>query len=249
MDVERILLVERRLGVGDRLAGQLRGAGYEVIRAGTSSECLRQCDWQKPAVAIIGDSLHGQDWLALTAELRALHAGLGIILIASGNDDFEHVAGLNAGADSYFPAVAHPHVVLAQVRSLLRRHTPRPAPPVHEIQLGQYLVNLLMRQITDDQGREITPTPGEYALLAGLIKQRGVAVSRDELVASLRPMGDACALGDLRSVDVLIGRLRRKLDRHPDRAPLIQTVYGKGYRLVREDELGVAGAVCPALDH
>ena len=104
------------------------------------------------------------------------------------------------------------------------------------MQVGEYRIDLLQRHIRSREGQFLQLTPGEFSLLACLLTQRGQVVGRSTLLAALHP-GQDDRLGDLRTVDTLVVRLRRKLERDPAHPELIQTVYGKGYRLALEEEL------------
>jgi DNA-binding response OmpR family regulator len=104
------------------------------------------------------------------------------------------------------------------------------------VQLGDYRIDLLQRHIRNRDNQSLQLTPGEFSLLTCLLTQRGRVVGRCTLLAALHP-GQEDRLGDLRTVDTLMVRLRRKLERDPAHPVLIQTVYGKGYRLALEEEL------------
>jgi len=84
---------------------------------------------------------------------------------------------------------------------------------------------------------DVSLTPGEFAVLIGLIERRGHAVNRHELLTFLRRGQEDAEDVDVRTVDALIVRLRRKLEVSPNRPQLIMTVYGKGYRLANEAEI------------
>lgn len=115
--------------------------------------------------------------------------------------------------------------------------------PVH---MGNYRIDLLHRRIRTRDDREVVLTPGEFSLLMGLLEHRGRAVARPTLLSGLH-RGQSGELGDQRTVDTLVVRLRRKLECDPSRPRLIQTVYGKGYRLAPEEELAAANAGQPQL--
>ncbi len=218
------------------LLPHLQGIGLDVLPARSSEDCLRLHRQEQPDLAIIATQPWNDGWIPLTRALRSGDGGLGIIILAGRADPVDHVAALDNGADCFLLADTHPHVLLSQARRLLQRCQTASGSPLQEVRVGRYQVNLLLRRITAGDGRSIALTAGEFALLAGLVKHRGQPVSRDDLLAFLRPMGDAYACGDLRTIDTLIGRLRKKLDGGYGRSNLIQTIYGKGYRLVSQDE-------------
>lgn len=113
------------------------------------------------------------------------------------------------------------------------------------IHVGNYRIDLLHRRIRSRDDREVPLTPGEFSLLMGLLEHRGEVVTRHTLLPALQ-RGQAGNHGDLRTVDTLVVRLRRKLESDdPNQPRLIQTVYGKGYRLALEEELSAAAAAQP----
>lgn len=106
------------------------------------------------------------------------------------------------------------------------------------ILVGRYRIDLLHRRIRNRDDQEVILTPGEFSLLMGLLEHRGQIVDRTTLHGLLQP-SQSGGRSDQRTVDTLMVRLRRKLECDPSRPRLIQTVYGKGYRLANEDELSV----------
>lgn len=102
------------------------------------------------------------------------------------------------------------------------------------VHVGRLRIDLLHRHIRTRDNQFLQLTPGEFSLLAGLLAQRGQVVSRSTLLAGLHP-GHQEPTGDLRTVDTLVVRMRRKLESDPAHPVLIQTVYGKGYRLALEN--------------
>lgn len=234
--MEKLLVVEDAPEIRQMVALYLSSAGFEVLQTESGRECLRLFDEHQPAVVILDIGLPDLDGLAVAGHLRARSPHTGIILVTVRDDDFDRVAGLETGADSYITKPVNMRVLLAQVRSLLRRR-PAPEETSRLARLGPYQVDLLRRRITGGDGEEVPLTAGEFALLVGLIEHRGQPVTRHELLGSLRPAADSEDVGDLRTVDTLIGRLRRKLELNANRPQLVQTVYGKGYRLAEEREL------------
>lgn len=214
----------------------LREAGYAVESTGSGRECLRMVSERPPALVLLDIGLPDIDGLSVVARLRATSTAMGVILVTVRDDDFDRVAGLEAGADCYLTKPVNFRVLLAQVRSLMRRCGSGERSAEQKLRLGRFQVDLLYRRILDERDEDISLTPGEFALLIGLIERRGKAVSRQQLLSCMRIGAGEDAVADLRTVDTLVGRLRRKLERNPNRPLLIQTVYGKGYRLAGESE-------------
>lgn len=114
------------------------------------------------------------------------------------------------------------------------------------IAIGDWQIDLLRRHGRGANQREACLTAGEFALLLGLLERRGQPVPRAALLRLLHP-GQAQIDVDPRTIDTLVVRLRRKLERDPAHPRLIQTLYGKGYRLAEEHELTSRHAPSPEL--
>lgn len=240
---DRILVIEDAPEVRDMIAGYLQNHGYQVVAAACGFDGLALAASQAPSAVVLDIGLPDIDGLTVMAHLRAQHPRTGIILATARGDDFDRVTGLEAGADSYINKPLNLRVLLAQVRSLLRRcqwdeagEAGSAQPGDFSLRVGRLRIDLLHRRIYDAHGQELTLTPGEFALLIGLIERRGKPVSRQTLMACMRIGQAEDDSVDLRTVDTLIARLRRKLDSGEDPQQLIQTVYGKGYLLVPERE-------------
>lgn len=232
---DRILVVEDAPELREMLELYLQEAGYAVESTALGRECLRLVEQDPPSLVLLDIGLPDIDGLSVVARLRASSPNMGVMLVTARDDDFDRIVGLEAGADCYLTKPVNLRVLLAQVRSLMRRYGKAAPDAPSGLRLGRFQVDLLYRRILDEHGEDVSLTPGEFALLIGLIERRGKVVSRQQLLSSMRMGPDEEA--DLRTVDTLIGRLRRKLERSPNRPLLVQTVYGKGYRLAAEGEV------------
>ncbi len=234
--METILVVDDAPEIREMIAIYLSAAGYEVLSTPSGREAISLFEQHNPALVILDIGLPDLDGLRVAAAMRLRSLDVGIILVTVRHDDFDRVTGLETGADSYITKPVNLRVLLAQVRSLLRRRGVNDE-QVRTVAMGSLKVDLLRRRIADSEGRDVSLTGGEFALLIGLLDQRGKPVDRQILLAALRNDSNTEEDGDVRTIDTLIARLRRKLELNPNRPILIQTVYGKGYRLARESEL------------
>lgn len=234
--METILVVDDAPEIREMIAIYLSAAGYEVLSTPSGREAISLFEQHNPALVILDIGLPDLDGLRVAAAMRLRSLDVGIILVTVRDDDFDRVTGLETGADSYITKPVNLRVLLAQVRSLLRRRGVNDE-QVRTVAMGSLKVDLLRRRIADSEGRDVSLTGGEFALLIGLLDQRGKPVDRQILLAALRNDSNTEEDGDVRTIDTLIARLRRKLELNPNRPILIQTVYGKGYRLARESEL------------
>ncbi|GAC1035205.1 response regulator [Pseudomonas sp. No.21] len=235
---DKLVVVEDAPEIRDMMVLYLQSAGYEVHATDSGWQCLELVQAQNPALVLLDIGLPDLDGLTVTAQLRRRHPQLGIILVTVRDEDYDRVVGLDAGADGYLTKPLNLNILQAQVRSLLRRCGGTERAGDFNLHLGRFRVDLLRRRIYDPQGQDVNLTPGEFALLIGLIERRGNAISRHDLLHCVRRGQGTDEQVDVRTVDALVVRLRRKLELNANRPQLILTVYGKGYRLATDDELG-----------
>lgn len=169
--------------------------------------------------------------MGLVAELGASAAGCPIILLSDLSSVPDRVRGLELGADDYLVTPCDLHELLARMRAVHRRYRRS-----HEsrtwrqkaVRVDHWSIDLHTRRATHDDGHVVELTAGEFGLLQVLLEHAGEVLTRERLAAlTHRDAGEVF----LRSIDVLVGRLRRKLTVAPHELPLIQTVRGAGYRV------------------
>lgn len=235
--IDRLVVVEDAPEIREMMVLYLQNAGFEVYSTDSGRQCLLMVERLKPALVLLDIGLPDLDGLTVTAQLRRNQPNLGVILVTVRDEDYDRVVGLEAGADCYLTKPLNLGILLAQVRSLLRRCGGGDRESDYSLSLGRFRIDLLRRHIFNQDGVDVSLTPGEFAVLIGLIERRGHAVNRHELLTFLRRGQEDAEDVDVRTVDALIVRLRRKLEVSPNRPQLIMTVYGKGYRLANEAEI------------
>ncbi|WP_167147241.1 response regulator transcription factor [Pseudomonas sp. OTU750018] len=235
--IDRLVVVEDAPEIREMMVLYLQNAGFEVYSTDSGRQCLLMVERLKPALVLLDIGLPDLDGLTVTAQLRRNQPNLGVILVTVRDEDYDRVVGLEAGADCYLTKPLNLGILLAQVRSLLRRCGGGERESDYSLSLGRFRIDLLRRHIVNQDGVDVSLTPGEFAVLIGLIERRGHAVNRHELLTFLRRGQEDAEDVDVRTVDALIVRLRRKLEVSPNRPQLIMTVYGKGYRLANEAEI------------
>lgn len=217
----RLLLVEDYGPLRDSLACGLRQAGYAVDAAADGSEGWWRLQTATYDLAILDRMLPGIDGLELLRRLRAAGQTVRVLLLTARDGVEERVAGLDAGADDYLVKPFAVPELLARLRSLLRRSSGKPAPV---LELADLRLDPAARSVSRG-GEPVALGPREYQLLEVLLRRQGEVVSRSELWEHLY---DFAAENISNVLDVLVGRLRRKLQR--DGAPeLIHTRRGHGY--------------------
>jgi DNA-binding response OmpR family regulator len=213
----RILVVEDDPQTVAVLTRALTAAGYLVEHTGSGEEAWFRGDTEPYAAVVLDLGLKGMDGLAVLKRWRAAGRELPVLILTARGDWSERVEGIDAGADDYLPKPFRVEELLARLRALLRRASGQGAPV---LRIGAVALDPRQMRVTLD-GIPVHLSPQEYRLLSVLLHRKGDVVSQGELAEQIYGEGIE---RDTNAVEVLIGRLRRKLG--PD---LIQTRRGFGY--------------------
>ncbi|HZC39032.1 MAG TPA: response regulator transcription factor [Streptosporangiaceae bacterium] len=211
----RVLVVEDDPGIAAQLVRGLVRAGYAAGQVATGREALA---WIAPDVVLLDLGLPDTDGIEVCRELRA-RSGVAIIVVTARGEEPERVLALDAGADDYLVKPFGLAELLARIRAVLRRVRPGDELLRH----GPLQVDVRTMRVSVD-GREVALTPKEFGILECLAADPGRVVTRQEILESA---WDAHWYGPTKVLDVHMAALRRKLG-----VPgLIETVYGRGFRL------------------
>jgi DNA-binding response OmpR family regulator len=227
----RVLIVDDDPLIRELLHAYLSQEGYEVHCAATAELAETFLASQTVDLVMLDIRLPGKDGLTLTRELR-VRSEVGIILITGRNDEIDRIVGLECGADDYVIKPLNPRELVSRAKNLIRRvrhaQTPQPvaavAKPVK--QFADWALDTDRRRLIDPSGSETLLTHGEYQLLSVFLRNSGHTLSRDQLMDQIR---NREWVPNDRSIDVLVGRLRRKLHDDPAEPQLIITIHGAGY--------------------
>lgn len=237
-----IAVVDDEPDLREGVSEYLRDHGYAVSTA-ESGAALRALMAERPVDLVILDvNMPVEDGLSVARYLRSL-GPVGIILLTANRDTLDRVVGLEVGADDYVPKPFDLRELLARVRAVLRR-VAKPEEPAatmgHEVRFGRCLLNLDARRLFDPAGREVPITAMEFDLLRTFADHPNCVLTRDQLLDLAHNM--EMSPFD-RSIDMRIGRLRRKIEDDPKAPATIKTVRGAGYIFVpgqaREAEAGL----------
>jgi DNA-binding response OmpR family regulator len=210
-----VLVVEDDPGLATQLVRGLSRGGYRVDHVMTGQEALASGD---PDVVLLDLGLPDADGVDVCRRLRA-RSDAGIIIVTARGEEPERVLALDAGADDYLIKPFGLAELLARIRAVLRRV--RPGGEV--LRHGPLAVDLRTRKVMV-HGREVALTPKEFDILECLASDPGRVMTRQEILESA---WDAHWYGPTKVLDVHVAALRRKLD-----VPgLIETAYGRGFRL------------------
>ncbi len=229
---QRILVVEDEANIASFVAMYLKKAGFDVGVARTGSEALAKAGTEAPSLVVLDLMLPDLDGLDVCRRIRQ-RSDVPILMLTARDDDVDKIIGLEVGADDYLTKPFNPRELVARVKSILRRSTPRRREPEGGfLEHGKLRIDSGRREVTV-AGREIQLAPKEFDLLWELLDHRGFVLTRDQLLE--RVWGYTFA-GDTRTVDVHVGQLRRKLG---DSCPIV-TVWGVGYKVATEPKAAQA---------
>jgi len=218
----RVLVVEDEVALRETLKARLTDAGFTVDVAQDGEEGLFAGREYPLDVAIIDLGLPKIAGLEVIRQLRAEGKTFPILILTARDNWQDKVEGLQAGADDYVPKPFHFEEVLARLQALLRRAGGWASP---ELKCGAVSLDTRAQTVSVD-GRAIDLTTFEYRILEHLMLRAGEVISKGELTERLY---DQDFERDSNVIEVLVGRLRRKLDPE-DRLKPIETLRGRGYR-------------------
>ncbi|UOX92847.1 response regulator transcription factor [Amycolatopsis sp. FBCC-B4732] len=225
-----VLVVEDDAAVREGLQLALRRQGH-VVRTAESGELgIELLVHHRPDIVVLDLMLPGMDGFETCRRMRA-SGPVPIIMLTARSDDFDIVAGLEAGADDYVAKPVEPRVLDARIRAVLRRAVAeRPSEPSEpEERHGDLVIDRSSLEVTK-RGAAVSLTPTELKLLLELSRTPGQVYSRRQILSAV---WDHDYLGDSRLVDACVQRLRAKIEDVPAKPEYVQTVRGFGYRFGR----------------
>lgn len=229
---DSILIVDDDRRILRLISHYLRQEGYPVRTAACAGEAREQLSAAAPALIILDVGLPDGDGFSLTHEIR-LHSNIPILMLTGKSQMVDKVVGLELGADDYMTKPFEERELLARVRGLLRRsrapaHSPSSAPGGIARFGGGWRLDLTRHELFSPTGENVCLTSHEFRLLEAFVRYPNRVLSRDALM-------DRIAGRDWnpldRSIDVLIAKLRKKIENNPAQPALIRTIRGEGYKL------------------
>lgn len=225
---QHVVVVEDEAATRALLVGHFANEGYRVSAVACGQELDRVLSAERADLISLDIRLPGEDGIAVLRRLRASDA-CPIIVVSAQNDAAERVAALELGADDYVAKPFDERELLARARNLLRRAQPAPRtePPL-EATFHGWRLHRDSRDVFDPEGNRVQLTRGEFDLLLTLVDNLDRVLPRRELIKAL---GHRSVSPTERTVDVMIGRLRRKIEPDPAHPRCIVTHHGVGYVL------------------
>lgn len=223
-----ILVVDDDTRLRNLLRKYLTDNGFMVSAAADAAEARQQLGAIAFDLIVLDVMMPGETGLQLTQSLRAEGCRLPILLLTAMTETRDRINGFESGADDYLSKPFEPRELLLRIGSILRRTT-REAdpPPPADCRFGRFLFDLTRGELRQD-GEVVHLTSAESGLLAVLAAQPGETLSREDLGAAT---GNS---SNLRTVDVQVTRLRKKIEDDPRQPRYLQTVRGRGYVLWRD---------------
>jgi two-component system, OmpR family, torCAD operon response regulator TorR len=224
---ERLIVVEDDPVTRSMIAGYFADHNFDVVEAGSCADC-RQALKARADLVFIDVSLPDGDGFELAREVQTT-SNAGIIFVTRRDTEVDRILGLEVAGDHYVTKPINLRDLLARARAVLRRRSVerKSARARSTIAFGDWVIDLTRRELTGLDGKSIALTRAEFDLLAALIGADGRPLSRDYLIEVI---SNRQADVDVRTVDALIARLRRKLVGGDQ--PVIGTVTGIGYKLL-----------------
>jgi len=223
--VTRVLVVEDEESFSDALSYMLRKEGFEVAVAATGADALTEYSRAGADIVLLDLMLPEKSGTEVCRELRAT-SNVPIIMVTARDSEVDKVVGLEIGADDYVTKPYSPRELVARIRAVLRRNSEPTDPMVTVLESGPVRMDI-DRHVVSVNGDEVALPLKEFELLEMFLRNSGRVLTRGQLID--RVWG-ADYVGDTKTLDVHVKRLRSKIESEPGRPRFIVTVRGLGYK-------------------
>lgn len=233
MQRPRILIVDDEREIADLVEIYLLNEGYEVAKVADGRAALDYLDRESVQLVILDIMMPHIDGLEVCRRIRR-KSNVPILMLSAKSEEMDKILGLGTGADDYLTKPFNPMELVARVKSLLRRYLYLNTPPnlTHDqIEVNGIRIDKAARTVTVD-GVEIDFTPTEFGILSLLASHPGRVFSAEEI---FERVWQEKYFQSNNTVMVHIRKIREKLKRHLGETPVIQTVWGVGYKIVKQD--------------
>ncbi|MBT8165743.1 MAG: response regulator transcription factor [Acidimicrobiia bacterium] len=218
-----VLLIEDEEEIADLLRLVFEKEGFRLIHADSGEKGLTLLTERSPRAVLLDLGLPGIDGMEVCRRIRA-SSDIPVIMLTARDDEIDKVVGLELGADDYVTKPFSPRELVARVKAVLRRSEQQPDSPA-AITVADFEIDNGRRTVRTPDGDIVQPTAREFDLLWHLARNRGIVLSRAQL---LEAVWGYDYFGETRTVDVHVRQLRKKLPDIP-----IETVWGVGYKMDR----------------
>lgn len=229
---KKILLVEDEIRMRFLLSDYFRKEGFKYIEATNGIEALQMFELNKVDLVVLDIMLPRLDGFEVCKEIRK-KSNVPIILLTAKSEEDDKLLGYEIGADDYVTKPFSPKVLMAKIKTLFKRLETLDGNNISSNITLQEFNGLIIDELSHDvkvNNESINLTPKEFDLLLYIIKNKNIALSREQILDNVWGFD---YFGDTRTVDTNIKRLREKLK---DKSSLITTVRGSGYKFEVKDE-------------
>jgi DNA-binding response OmpR family regulator len=223
-----ILIIEDEPHIVMGLRDALEFEGFAVISAGKGKDGVQLARAENPDAVILDLMLPDVNGYAVCEDLRRVSPFVPIIMLTARSQETDKIRGLDAGADDYVTKPFSVNELIARMRAILRRASRPTSATPETAEIGDSQINFSTHSLMTN-GKEHALSFYEVELLRLLVERTGQPVARDEILQKIWGL-DAAPTN--RTVDNFIVKLRKKIEKSPDKPTHILTVYGYGYKLV-----------------
>ncbi len=228
--LSHVLVVEDDDEIAALVAKYLSANDYRVTCARDGREMERILLDEHIDLMVLDLNLPGEDGLSICRRLRGQDSTIPIIILTAKGEDIDRIIGLELGADDYLAKPFNPRELLARIRAVLRRIASEPSrtskSKTHRYMFADWQLDTMSRELFSPEGARVALTGAEFDLLHALCEKPGRILSRDQLLDLTQGrFGGPYE----RSIDVLISRIRQKIERDPKAPEIIKTVRSEGY--------------------
>ncbi|MBF0590081.1 MAG: response regulator [Magnetococcales bacterium] len=241
-ELDHVLIVEDDEETRELLQAYLdeNGCTVQAVEDGDGMWRTLGEDGCRVDIIILDIMLPGEDGLSLCKRLSLdpVYQDVPVIMLTARRSETDRIIGLEMGADDYLPKPFNPRELLARIHSVLRRsrampRTETPREP-ETYRFGGWVLDVKAQRLISPDEVDITLTSGEFIMLLAFLNHPNEVLDRDQIMEVYH--GRESSIFE-RSIDVQVGRLRRRLRDDPKKPKLIKTVWGKGYILASEVEM------------
>jgi DNA-binding response OmpR family regulator len=226
--MNRLLIIEDDMAVQSLLQGYLETQGFEVVAVRTAQQAFKEVRRRSFDLVLLDICLPDEDGLVVARRLLAID-DVSIMVVTARDDEETRIGGLEIGAEDFVSKPFHPRELVLRIKNILGRQgqASRREPRFKRVSAGPWFVDFECRVVFDRDGREIDLTKAELDILIALLRAKGRVLSRGFLLDVI--CSEAEKSSD-RVIDVLISRIRKKLNVSELSPTLIVTVPGIGYK-------------------
>lgn len=225
-----ILVCDDEPDLREMLQEYLEKRAFRVALAADAAEMRTAFKETAPDLILLDINMPGEDGLSALRALRS-ESNVPVVMLTAAGETVDKIVGLEMGADDYLGKPVDLRELEARIKAVLRRRSEPTAQPTNgsvgqTVAMGEFTLDLDAARMTDADGEVVQLTAMEFRLLKLFAENRGRVLNRDQI---LEQAHDRSWDPFDRSIDIRISRLRRKIERNPEKPSMIRTVRGIGY--------------------